>query len=1196
MTLQLSGAISFADIQTIFGGTNPIGLNEYYTNDASGFTTGVSGLPSTGSSISLQQFYGKAKGGNGLYNFTSHTFTNAGATGRTGPILTQVRNAYGELWAQNNSYLSMITQGIQLWTVPATGSYTFEVAGAQSGDFNGNPAPGYGRKISGTYSLSKGTILKIIVGQAGLVGSSGYNFGGGGGSFIIDSSTNVLLFAAGGAGGGNRWTGSPGQSGNFATSGGNGTGANFSSGGSNGGPGLGCNGGNNGTGGQGCTGDSKGGGGGGFGNSSAVYLGAVQNTTNGGEGGFGGGGGSASGNSAAGGGGGGGGYSGGGGGGSYASGDGSVGSGGGGGSYGITTITDLGTNTNKNGYISITANFLITEEELYSFTTHTFTNAGATGTHGPILSQIQSAYNTVAWTQNTTYLNMATQGIQLWTVPATGYYKITCAGAKGGGNFVGGPYTGGQGVVISGFFYFTKGSVIKILVGQSGAEYNYTAGGGGGSFVSTINNVPLIVAGGGGGAGNSGGSGYNAVYDKNGGTGTGGHNGGVNGFGSTEANAGGWGQSGAGFFGNGYMQQTSSWGNGVVANAFINNGVGAGISSNANGTLQSCTGTPGGFGGGGSGACNGGGGGGGYSGGGAGGGGGGSYSLVSKTNIGYNNTQGYVTIARDTIFNNSIILAQRHKSALDTLSVDIVSSSSLIFRASRDGWNGSTFHTFCDKNVPIFIVFRSTGNYIATAYTQTAFRSSNDYIYAPPGSVWLNNLENSSGTISTTKFLNTFYPQYTLYDNSSYGPCFGGGYDLGVQSSMTTVSTNKHSYAGTGYSSSILFGSTNATLNEIEVYKIGEGYGLTITTLSNGAFMAEYTKPIAHIDEIPYAFFNSLIGPAFYLKYTIITSTGMQIIVVSCRNSTRISRIAQSCFSFNGSTPSFGTPRRYDWISMDDHDTLFMDGTGTAFISNDGGDDIINLSKFSFTNSTFNFTSGSYNPQGHPGLDYTRAAPVAFPATSYTLYFTSTKYMINGFPSRVWNNTTVTNYLSSWSGTPANKITTVSDGVNSVLVILGTNIITGIYLTFNLTSGEMMSVTSVTFTDTFTFTNGTEQDGAGNQLFAIDGSTSYYKSLNFYYTTRSATSIGSEATVQAFLDGAATANTYFSIGSIDTQTGMDIITAIDTADGYVYFADWGHDNGGLFNFGDDNALGYTKSNIFKIPNNFSGTSPSRNGF
>lgn len=61
MALQSSGAISFANIQTVFGGANPIGLNEYYLNASTGYTSGVSGIPNIGSSIALNQFYGKAK-------------------------------------------------------------------------------------------------------------------------------------------------------------------------------------------------------------------------------------------------------------------------------------------------------------------------------------------------------------------------------------------------------------------------------------------------------------------------------------------------------------------------------------------------------------------------------------------------------------------------------------------------------------------------------------------------------------------------------------------------------------------------------------------------------------------------------------------------------------------------------------------------------------------------------------------------------------------------------------------------------------------------------------------------------------------------------------------------------------------------------------------------------------------------------
>ena len=51
MVLQSSGAISLNDIQTEFGGTNPIGINEYY--DA------ADGVPASGE-ISFDDFYGKS--------------------------------------------------------------------------------------------------------------------------------------------------------------------------------------------------------------------------------------------------------------------------------------------------------------------------------------------------------------------------------------------------------------------------------------------------------------------------------------------------------------------------------------------------------------------------------------------------------------------------------------------------------------------------------------------------------------------------------------------------------------------------------------------------------------------------------------------------------------------------------------------------------------------------------------------------------------------------------------------------------------------------------------------------------------------------------------------------------------------------------------------------------------------------------
>ncbi len=125
-------------------------------------------------------------------------------------------------------------------------------------------------------------------------------------------------------------------------------------------------------------------------------------------------------------------------------------------------------------------------------TAYTFTVAGATGNNGPTQAQINTAYSSTNLAGNVT----ATGGIQFWTVPTSGLYKIECYGAQGFGSF------GGRGAKISGEFNLVAGSQLKILVGQKapppvGSANQYA--GGGGSFVTTLTNVPLVVAGGGGG-------------------------------------------------------------------------------------------------------------------------------------------------------------------------------------------------------------------------------------------------------------------------------------------------------------------------------------------------------------------------------------------------------------------------------------------------------------------------------------------------------------------------------------------------------------------------------------------------------------------------------------------------------------------------------------------------------------------------
>jgi hypothetical protein len=136
-----------------------------------------------------------------LYPFKSHSFTNAGATGRTGPTLSQLKKAYSSVnWTQNNNFLNMVNDnGIQLWTVPVTGNYTIQAVGAAGGN------SGRGRNvIINNVILTKSEVIKILVGQKGtyIQGPDGnYRGGGGGGGTFVVRDVKTAIIVAGGGGG-----------------------------------------------------------------------------------------------------------------------------------------------------------------------------------------------------------------------------------------------------------------------------------------------------------------------------------------------------------------------------------------------------------------------------------------------------------------------------------------------------------------------------------------------------------------------------------------------------------------------------------------------------------------------------------------------------------------------------------------------------------------------------------------------------------------------------------------------------------------------------------------------------------------------------------------------------------------------------------------------------------------------------------
>lgn len=165
----------------------------------------------------------------------------------------------------------------------------------------------------------------------------------------------------------------------------------------------------------------------------------------------------------------------------------------------IVRATDVG---GLQGFSTIT--FQINPPpNLYSFTSATFTTGGASGRFGPDINQARSGVGNPSWAA--AYVNMSTAGIIDWTVPQTANYQITMA-SGGGGDGNGGNFGRSFGAVVRGNSVpLTQGQVVRLVVGQAGADGtgSYAGGGGGGSFMfigAPRSGTIIMAAGGAGGA------------------------------------------------------------------------------------------------------------------------------------------------------------------------------------------------------------------------------------------------------------------------------------------------------------------------------------------------------------------------------------------------------------------------------------------------------------------------------------------------------------------------------------------------------------------------------------------------------------------------------------------------------------------------------------------------------------------------
>ena len=142
----------------------------------------------------------------------------------------------------------------------------------------------------------------------------------------------------------------------------------------------------------------------------------------------------------------------------------------------------------------------------------------------------------------------------------------------------------------------------------------------------------------------------------------------------------------------------------------------------------------------------------------------------------------------------------------------------LFYRGTRDGMSAQQFHNRCNNKGPTISLIKNEKGYNFGGYAAIDWESYGDYRYAPDSFIFtLTNMYN----IEPTKF-NNIGIRYSIYDHSSNGPNFGGGFDISTFNSNYT--NFPHSYQdvlGKGYS--IFKGDkdkNNYNLKEIEVFKL----------------------------------------------------------------------------------------------------------------------------------------------------------------------------------------------------------------------------------------------------------------------------------------------------------------------------------------------------------------------------------------
>ena len=151
----------------------------------------------------------------------------------------------------------------------------------------------------------------------------------------------------------------------------------------------------------------------------------------------------------------------------------------------------------------------------------------------------------------------------------------------------------------------------------------------------------------------------------------------------------------------------------------------------------------------------------------------------------------------------------------------------LLYRGSRDGFDGKSFHKHCNKRGRTLVLVKNNNGHVFGGFSSISWGSSGKWKKAPGSFIFT--LTNMHGT-EPTKFAlkNEDDESAVCHYGNGYGPVFGGGHDLLIYSDCNT---NTGSYSNlpyvyndtTGLGSSIFSSNTSSNhfnVHEIEVFRV----------------------------------------------------------------------------------------------------------------------------------------------------------------------------------------------------------------------------------------------------------------------------------------------------------------------------------------------------------------------------------------